>query len=207
VVKLNSAVVGCGLLLAMMSTPHAAPISYDIIFEVEYYNQQGTPVDPRVELGDIYKGSFTVDDAILSQDGLNKAGIVSAFNITMEDVSWTMGLGYPYSVFSGFRGPGGLGADSPGFDVFGGSITNLRGGVFGSSDIPFVDFSYDFRAGAPPFPDCATGAPYCGNAPNMFWTVSVPEPETYVMVLLGLGVVGFVNRRLCDRNGTSRRAS
>lgn len=199
--------LGLGLVLSPAPTL-AAPVSYEIDFEVQYFGTGA--IDPRVVIGDIYSGSFTVDDSILLSDGLNKAGLVSAFSITMEDVSWTMGLAPPGSLFSGFRGPLGLGASSPGFDVLGGTITNLRGGVFGESDIPYVDFSEDPRLPHPAgYPSCSDGTSYCGNSPNAFFTVNplgafggsmtiaapVPEPETYAMLLLGLGVVGFVSRR------------
>ena len=189
----------------------ATPVAYDLFFTVEYLRTEAgfPPHDPRVQIGDVYTGSFTVDSALLATDGSNLAGNVSAFSISTEDVTWTMGLQFPLSEFAGFRGPGGLGADSPGFDVAGGQVTNLRGGVYGRGDVPFVDFSVDARPPYLPNDPACTGL-YCGNRSNYFWTVNqlgafggpmtvaapVPEPETYAMSLIGLiGVFVAVQRR------------
>jgi hypothetical protein len=45
--------------------------------------------DPRIAIGNVYGGLPTVDSAILSQDGTNKAGSVSALTTTTEDATWT----------------------------------------------------------------------------------------------------------------------
>lgn len=171
--------------LAWSSPALAADVSYEIDFEVQYLGS--STLDPRVAVGNHYHGSFTLDDTILLADGTNKPGSLSAFEITMEDVSWNMLRGYPESQFSGFRGPSGLNSPSPGFDVLGGRIVDLRGGVYGSADYPFVDFSV--------------------SAAQTFWTINplgafggsmqlrniasaVPEAEALAMALLGLGIVG-----------------
>jgi hypothetical protein len=72
---------------------------------------------------------------------LNKPGVVFGFFTKIESMIWSSNFPYPVSDFSGFRGPDGLGSASPGFDVVAGQIVNLRGGVFGTSDFPFIDFS------------------------------------------------------------------
>jgi hypothetical protein len=72
---------------------------------------------------------------------LNKPGVVFGFFTKIESMIWSSNFPYPVSDFSGFRGPDGLGSASPGSDVVAGQIVNLRGGVFGTSDFPFIDFS------------------------------------------------------------------
>ena len=197
------------LLCAFTPLSYAAPISYGINYVVQHLDPLGLGpmLDPRIAVGNVYTGSFTVDSAILAQDGINKSGSISAFTTTMEDVSWTTGLPFPMSEFAGFRGPNGFGDVSPGFDVINGQITNLRGGVFGSADFPFIDFSLNVRLPSGIDPSCTTGA-FCGNSPNSFWTLNrlggfggsmtifaIPEPETYALALLGLAIGGAMTRR------------
>jgi hypothetical protein len=197
---------------------NAGLVAYQIDYTVEYFGQG--PIDPDVTIGKKYFGFFALNDAILATDGLNKPGEVFGFYTRFEDVIWSSNFPYPVSQFVGFRGPGGLGAPSPGFDVYGGQIVNLRGGVFGHADVPFIDFSTNFGPGAPPFTgnptDGCTGS-YCGNDANHFWTLSsysdgvfgpgagafgglmtihrVAEPEIYALMLAGLGLLGWVGRR------------
>jgi hypothetical protein len=184
---------------------HAGQVFYGLDFTVEYvFSGGGFDLDPRVAIGNVYTGSFSVDSAVLAQDAIDVAAEVGAFSITMEDVSWVMGS--PFSAFAGFRGPGGFGA-SPGFDVAGGQVTNLRGGVFGSADFPFVDFSTDVRLPPATNTGACTGA-NCGNRPNAFYTVNplgafggamtvhavaapVPEPESFAMLFAGVVLVGL----------------
>ena len=110
--------------------------------------------------------------------------------------------------------------------MVGGQITNLRGGVFGAADFPFVDFSTDTRVTTGTDPACPAQTAYCGNKANAFATnnqlgvfggsmnvyavaAPVPEPETYAMVLLGLGIVGLGTRRQRSnqRHGVPRDAA
>jgi hypothetical protein len=194
---------------ALAPAAQAIPVSYGIDYVVEFVDTSGLgpPPDPRVAVGNVYGGSFTVDSAVLAQDGINKSAAVSAFATTMEDVSWILGVPGPASEFAGFRGPNGLGDVSPGFDVVGGQITNLRGGVFGRADFPFIDFSLDVRLAATTDPTCTTGS-FCGNSPHSFWTLNplggfggtmrifaVPEPAGWALVLLGCAVGGTLARR------------
>jgi hypothetical protein len=186
--------------LTCVSPASAAPISYGIKYEVQYFGQGSglLPIDPRVQLGDVYYGSITFDDAILLAAGINLSGSVSAFTTSFEDVTWT--LGQP-SAFVGFRGPNGLGSASPGLDVLNNELVNLRGGVFGSNDIPFIDFSSDIRI---PYVQDPTCGAYCGNRSSSFWSQSflggfggsmqvyaVPEPPTVLLLLLGLALIGI----------------
>jgi hypothetical protein len=197
--KITAALATC-LSLALAPAAQATTVTYGIDFNVEYLFAFA-PLDPRVAVGNTYTGSFTVDSALLSQDGVNRSGEVAAFSIAMEDVAWTLGLGQPWS--AGFRGPNGLRDLSPGFDIAGGQITNLRGGVFGRGDYPFIDFSTDLHSsGMAPNQNACSGA-HCGNRANAFYTLSslgafggsmnvhslaspVPEPGALGMLVAGI---------------------
>lgn len=192
------------LAIALLIAPPAllaAPTNYQISFNVDFVT---TAIDPDVRVGKTYYGSFTVDSALLDHDGLNQLGNVSQFAIQMEDIIWNLGAPFPQSAFSGFRGPTGRFASSPGFDVLGGEITNLRGGVFGIVDEPFVDFSTYLPPGVP------TGAPlscpgsFCGNKVNSFGTVNpagtfggsmavvrVSEPSTLALLVFGMAALAI----------------
>jgi hypothetical protein len=185
----------CALsLLVFAPLANALPISYNFDFTVNFINSAS---DPDVQLGNVYSGFFVVDDALLATDGLNQNGVLSDFFLQIEDTIWS--LTQP-SEFRGFRGPNGLFDTSPGFDVAGGEIVNLRGGVFGASDTPFVDFSF---AGVPgsfftrnPSGEFGGGM---GVAPG---PVPVMEPNT--LLLMGAGLFGLVAWRL---RGTGARRS
>jgi hypothetical protein len=187
---------------------HATPVAYQIDFTVDSLN--GTvPADPDVMIGNKYFGSFVVDSGLLASDGLNQTGIVSDFFVQFEDVIWNFNAPFPLSEFQGFRGPDGLFSASPGFDVLNGDVVNLRGGIFGAADFPFIDFSFDPDEPFGPQPGC-TGA-YCGNKPNAFSTSNpagsfsgsmkiarVPEPGMLMLLMAGMiGVV--VSRRFAKK--------
>lgn len=151
--------LGAALSLAC-TTLMAAPVTYGLTFHVQETRVNGGAPSTA---DTFYSGSFVVDDSILGSDGINKAGVVSAFRIDFGSFVWDMNDAT--SQFAGFRGPDGLGASSPGFDVVDGQITNLRGGVFGGADFPFVDFSTSFDL---PFGDPLCSGQYCGNGANRF---------------------------------------
>lgn len=180
----------------------ATPVSYNIDFTVTYLVSA-----PTVSIGDVFHGSFTVDDSLLAADGINQSATVNALAIQMGS-TWCYNVVCANNQFSGFRGPGGLATSSPGFDVAGGDVVNLRGGVYGGFDIPFIDFSYNIFL--PPNVSPCGGGSYCGNQANAFWTrnllgdfggtlninpVSVPEPSTIMLLAFGLAGLGFAVRR------------
>jgi hypothetical protein len=94
-----------------------------------------------IAVGDTYFGSLRIDDTLLAADGQNLRALVLHLVIDIAGIAWDSLIPYPDSAFYGFRGPDGLGSDSPGFDVAGGELVDLRGGVYGLSDAPYVDFS------------------------------------------------------------------
>ena len=190
-------------------TATAIPVQYQIKFTAlagsvltTSFPTAGAPtVDIADAAGNVYFGLFAVDDAVLLTDGIGKPGTLDFLYIRMEDNIW----GYNFAgdnSFAGFRGPipgnafcmmsmACVGAPSPGFDVVNGAVTNLRGGVFGVADLPFVDFSL---LGANTFN--ATGATF-GAGPGTSFSrvrdvsgtleiVRVAEPATLLPFGAGL---------------------
>jgi hypothetical protein len=201
-------------LLGAPLTATAIPIAYQIKFTTLtgfvttsiYPDPLGPPaVQIEGAAGKVYFGLFAVDDEILMTDGIGKPGNVDFFYIQMEDNIWGYNLAVDNS-FSGFRGPipgdpfcmmtmGCLNAPSPGFDVVNGTITNLRGGVYGRSDVPFVDFSLNdantFNAIGASFIEAGTTSTRVGGGGTSITGAMeifrVPEPGA--LPLFGLGLV------------------
>jgi len=108
-------------------------------------------------IGNVHVGRFSIDDALLQQSGDNLPGSIVKFFLEISPTTWdqaTFDAVPGITAFDGFRGPilgnncpvpqGCLHAPSPGFNVHDGIITGLQGGVFGVSDVPFVDFKGAF---------------------------------------------------------------
>jgi hypothetical protein len=164
--------------------------------------------------GNIYSGLFSVDSDILLTDGIGKVGDLDFFLIQMEDNIWGYNLPVDNS-FRGFRGPRPdsdcngtffcFGAPSPGFDVVNGEIVNLRGGVFGETDAPLVDFSSPapnvfLARGAVPIPPVGGTRSFVGEGNSIITGTMeifrVSEPGVVALFGLTLGVlVPFVRRR------------
>lgn len=207
----------------LASRADAIPITYQIKFTVLAGGVTTVNAETPYNLitsvsnaaGNIYSGLFSVDSDILSTDGIGKNGDVGFFFIQMEDNIWGYNLPVDNSFF-GFRGPipgdplclrtmGCLQAPSPGFDVLNGEIVNLRGGVYGRGDEPFVDFSLfsalnTFNAhGGGTLRLGETTSFVGGNNFGISGTMEifrVPEPGVVALFGLALGVlVPFVRRR------------
>jgi len=137
-------------------------------------------------IGDTYAGSFIVDDSILAGDGLLEGIPVSDFFLQVGDVIWSQNP-VPNNQFAGFRGLD-LFAPGPGLIVSGGALVDLAGGVFGPSDIPFVDFFGGFVGVTNRFAanDGLTALQGClaigvGGSDCL----AVPEPATFLLLFLG----------------------
>lgn len=119
-------------------------VGYDCGTTEEEWQEGCTEFDPT---GNVYYGSFGIDDSLLATDGLNKPGVLSHFIIQMEGniwaAEWINGVRQFHPTnnsLMGFYGPEGFNV-VPGFDVIGGQVVDIRGGVYGSGDEPLVDLS------------------------------------------------------------------
>jgi hypothetical protein len=140
-----------------------------------------------------YVGTFRVDDSLLLLEGNNLQGIITDFYLQIGTVIWDQN--HPFSSFSdplrshfsSFEGPipgicplGCISAASPGFNVHGGLITGLQGGVRGPGDMPFVDFSNTTFSAVDTIGNHLTGQ----------LTLSpIPEPETWLFLAIGFVVL------------------
>jgi hypothetical protein len=214
------------LLGSMSAVPraHAVALLYGLKFTAETgyvedyrFNESGPSSTWTSAAGNIYFGSFGIDSDVLAIDGLNKSYELLFLSIKMEDNIWSYNAPSDNS-FEGFRGPkpgetcsACLGAPSPGIDVVGGAITNLRGGVYGESDVPFVDFSF-FGANTFNAHGTTVGNPFeIGYRFNSVKQLQgrmdvfrIPEPDTGLLLSIGVVVFGIT---LCRRQRPRRTCS
>lgn len=95
--------------------------------------------------GDVHVGLFFVDSGLLSREGDGLRATVSNFFLRINDFVWDQRRGVGIAAFrateDGFPDACCILTDSDlSFDVHGGRITGLRGGVAGPADATFVDF-------------------------------------------------------------------
>jgi hypothetical protein len=142
-----------------------------------------------LSVGDSFTGSFSVDSAILSTDGVNNTASIFDFFLPFGRSLYATG---PENItLAGFRNGTGF-ASAPGFLVEGGQLVDLVGGVYGSADIPFIDMHNNLSVPRNSF------IAYDGRTAaygSLTVAAAVPEPETYAMMALGLGAVGWAARR------------
>ena len=118
-----------------------------------------------------------------------------AGSITPGFVDAGSGINTPFGFFSHTidwtGGPGGS-TPSPGpldFTIFD------AGGITLASFIPSTGAETGYRFSADLLVSGVDGIPVTGNVAVGVPTAPVPEPETYAMMLAGLGLLGFVARR------------
>lgn len=173
-----------------------------------------TLVDPP-NIGNEYHALIGVDDSILVVDGIARAGKILSFNAQIGPTQWNPDLPAVSgtsggNAFVGFRGPcydpalactttqwdvWGMPSEYLGFDVSGGNVVGLWGGVYGMSDFPFIDFQggqYGSLSAFELLPDSDPGR-FTRVATNGFLSVaqvtSVPEPSSALLLLFGAGIL------------------
>lgn len=131
--------------------------------------------------GDTFVGHGTVANSVLMGDGIKDGVPTTNFFIKIGRVAWDQTGGDPDNFFFGFRDSNGqLGATSPGYVVSGGALVDLRGGVIGGADIPFIDFT-TFS----PHRFIAFDSIGSSEINGSLRMGTVPEPSTLLLTLLG----------------------
>ena len=155
-----------------------------------------TPIT-LTNIGTNYSGTFA-GNASTNVFSLDFSGIPNGTNMFNASITanYTLGSGYNISSvmfddvaiapFVDFNSPG-LGVDVVQYTVSGLSIAvphtiTVRGNALGTSTVGF------------------TGSVGLSNTPFPTVTAAVPEPETYGMMLVGLGLMGAVARRRAKSN-------
>lgn len=192
------------LSLGFANVGHGIPIRYVATFTVDSgFNTSAlldlqTPPFPGAQ----YYAYITVDDSFLSSG----TGIVPvrplSFIAQVGDTIWDMND--RSSEFVGFRGecpdrPDIWGCFSPnlGFGMENGQPTQLYGGVYGISDLPFIDFRGE-RFNSWSYFSCLPE--HC--VPNrrgvaLYGTISItalPEPATLALLLACIGAIAVTRR-------------
>jgi hypothetical protein len=146
----------CSLLFG--APAQAAVVAHDLVLQVERVGSASgiggapcfTPTPPRrsfgcdIRPGDIFIGHFSVDDSLLAREGDNLNGPIFHFFLQIGTVVWDQDHPSDLAGFRQFVEGDSTGlvrlASAPSFNIHGGRITALTGGVFGGGDAPFVDF-------------------------------------------------------------------
>ncbi len=145
--------LGLLLLIFLPCSGYAIPTHYSLMLNVDLIIPPTDCVtgDPGigflgfgcdVQEGDIFYGNFSLNGNGLAENGSNQAAELYGFRVRMNDVLWDNSLAYGAegNSFDGFRGPNGLGSQSPGFNLIDGLVVSLTGGVYSPADPPYLDF-------------------------------------------------------------------
>jgi len=152
------------------------------------------PVFGDVVAGDRFTAFLDVPDGTTATDGRH-AATLDAFLLQIGGAIWDSTNPAGGSDFVEFRGLTGLGSDW-GFDVSGGQIINVLGGVTGPGDVRYIDFSFP---GVPDNQFFATDGKYLLY--GTFTVSEVPEPATCLLVGLGVAAFPLTRRRRKQRTG------
>lgn len=136
-------------------------------------NFQSTGFDAGSLAGQSFSGQFSFDDSTLT---------ASTWTLPLLSLSFSLG-GQSYTL-----GQADVGTTAAVFD--GGSLVGVNA-VY-SAGAPSVELSAGFGA---PYAFYQQSVSNYGYADLSFSTAAVPEPESYALMLAGLGVVGFLARR------------
>ena len=135
-----------------------------------------------------------------ASDGVNFVELDTNSNNSMyQDVSTLLGTSY-YLTFD-YSGREGVAAQSNPIDAFwnGQSLTHIFSSGIGETGNHWttVGFYVVGTGGSDRLSFSASGTSdsYGGSLDNVTLAAAVPEPETYGMMLAGLGLMGFVAKR------------
>jgi hypothetical protein len=199
---------------AWLSTAaHAAspPLTtFEITLTIDRMLGQFAPCDAGLygclHLGDTFRGRFSVETSILDHDGRNDTASIYDFYLPFGNAIFSTGADNTalagFSTFGG-AGPGAIGPSAaPSFRIASGQVVDWSGSVngFGPSWGGCCGFSFPFIhfQGMPPHvPDRRFDASdrHSLVQGTVSFAPAVPEPETYAMWLLGMGLVLFAVKR------------
>jgi hypothetical protein len=136
-------------------------------------NFQSTAFDGGSLIGQSFSGQFSYDDSLLSS---------STWTLPLLSLSFSLG-GQSYTL-----GQADAGTTSVAFDT--GSLVGVNAVYTGG--VRSVELVSGFGA---PYAFYDQGSGNYGSADLSFSTAAVPEPESYALMLGGLGLIGFIARR------------
>jgi hypothetical protein len=197
------------VLLSIAAASQAALVRHNLVLQAERVlfleqcipqpNSFGCDVRP----GDIFIGHFDVDDSLLTREGNWIAARVFNFYLQVGDAIYDQNRRcHPFdpctggSDFASFRGPKliddgepgwDFSLDSIGFNVHGGRITAIAGGVYSWDEYPFIDFYSPPLVAEKQF----VGAGNIGIYGNYFVGRSaqaIPEPAPLALMFVAMAV-------------------